>query len=107
MKWQAGLLAVAAGTLLFLGSAGTAKAHPSNRQCFERIQREQGKLQREIRRHGVFSRQAQNRRTAIARLRHQCGQRFRSGRNRIPFTGFVEACPQAIATLKNRLRDAR
>ena len=70
-----------AAAFLFAG-VGTAQARGN---CRERIQREEFKLQREIRRHGFYSRQAQNRREKIYRLRQQCGSAFfgrRDGRGR-------------------------
>ena len=67
------------GGVLFLGGAGVAQAN--DRNCGERLRNEQYKLERDIRRHGAFSRQAQNRREHILRLRQQCGFGFRGNRN--------------------------
>jgi type II secretory pathway component PulJ len=67
-------LSLAAGALLMLGAASTAQAdHRNDRKCFERVRSEQNKLERDIRRHGFFSRQAQHRRERLAQLRRSCG----------------------------------
>ena len=70
MSWRAGLLSTALGALVLLGTAGTAQAH--DRNCLGRIQREELKLDRDIRRHGLFGRQAQHRRENLLRLRNSC-----------------------------------
>lgn len=72
MRWRFGL-ALAAGVLLCLGSAGTAQAHPRDNKCFDKIHKEQRKLERDIAKHGFFSRQAQHRRVKIERMREACG----------------------------------
>jgi hypothetical protein len=73
-------LAGALGAALLLGGATTARADDwgrgRDRQCWNRINREEDKLRRDIRRHGIFSRQAQNRRAKLHRLRQQCGGSF-------------------------------
>ena len=78
MKLRGFFLAGALGAALLLGGATTAQAdhRDRDRQCWERINREEHKLQRDIRRHGIFSRQAQHRRAKIHRLRQQCGVGF-------------------------------
>ncbi len=58
-----------AAAFLFAG-AGTAKADRCNEN---KVRNEQWQLQRDIQRHGFFSRQAQHRREKIQRLRQQCG----------------------------------
>ena len=60
------------GTFLLFGSV-PARAHNT---CFDRIHREEQKLQRDISRHGYVSRQAQHRRQKLFRLRQQCGTGF-------------------------------
>ena len=59
MNWKATLLAAAFGATLFFAGAEPAQAQSN---CIERIRREEWKLQRDIRRHGFFSRQARHRR---------------------------------------------
>lgn len=83
MSWRTTVLAAAAWSFLLLGSAGAAQAHPRRHprvvhdpNCAERIHREEHKLDRDIRRHGAFSRQAQRRREKIHRLREKCGFGF-------------------------------
>ena len=62
-----------------LAGAGTAQARDTCREC---IQREEFKLQREIRRHGWNSRQVRNRREKIYRLQRECGGRSYFGDRR-------------------------
>lgn len=80
MRRRGFLLAGALGAAFLFGGASTAQGDDwgrgRNRQCWQRINREEDKLRRDIRRHGVFSRQAQNRRQKIHRLRQQCGGSF-------------------------------
>lgn len=81
MRLKNCLLTATTGALLFLGGAATAEARP-DRNCSARINREVNKLEREIRRHGFFSRQAQQRRIKIDRMRQQCGFAGLWGRGR-------------------------
>lgn len=60
------------GAAFLLAGAGTAQAD-HDRNCGNRVRNEQYKLQREIQRHGYYSRQAQHRREGLLRLRRQCG----------------------------------
>lgn len=78
MKLRGVFLTGALGAALLLGGADTAQAdhRARDRQCWDRINREEHKLHRDIRRHGIFSRQAQHRRAKIHRLRQQCGGNF-------------------------------
>ena len=62
------------GAMFLFAGVGTAQAHDNN--CSDRIRKEEIKLQREVRKHGSFSRQAQNRREKLLRLRQQCGDSF-------------------------------
>lgn len=72
------MFALVIGVALFL-TAGVAQAHPRNYgNCRARIEREEAKLARDIRRHGFHSRQAEQRRIKLARLHRECG--FSSGR---------------------------
>jgi len=69
MRLRGVFLTGALATAFVLAGAGVAEAN----NCRDRIQREEYKLQRDIRRHGLFSHQARNRRAKIQRLRRQCG----------------------------------
>ncbi len=84
--WRGTLVSAALGGALLLGvsfvPSGTAQARDRDDQCFERLRREESKLDRDANRHGFFSRQAQNDRRRIQQLRGQCrfeGRRFRRG----------------------------
>lgn len=66
------LLAMTLGTLMLLGTAAPAMAARHD-GCARRIQRAELNLDRAIRRHGVRSRQAQNRRRELERARASCG----------------------------------
>lgn len=73
MKWRGLFLTGAlAAAFMFVG-ADTAQAHDN---CSVRLNREEQHLQRDIRRHGFYSRQAQHRRQRIAELRRECYSRF-------------------------------
>jgi hypothetical protein len=72
MRLRGVFLTGALATAFVLAGAGVAEAN----NCRDRIQREEYKLQRDIRRHGLFSHQARNRRAKIQRLRRQCGPSF-------------------------------
>lgn len=74
------LVAAALGSAVFFAGAGSAEAHYGrydrfDRNCARKISREEDRLQREIRRHGYFSRQARHRRARLAQLYRQCGAR--------------------------------
>ncbi len=84
--WRGTLLSAALGGALLLGvsflPSGTAQARDRDDHCFGRLRREEIKLDRDINRHGFFSRQAQHDRRKIRELRGQCrfeGRRFRRG----------------------------
>lgn len=80
MNWKAAVVSSAAGMLLWLGAASPAEARHD--RCFDRVRNEQWKLERDIRQHGFFSRQAQNRREKIFRLERSCARdAFRHRRN--------------------------
>ncbi len=70
--WKGALLHAALGGAMLLGSmlltSGTAQAA----DCRERIRNEEWKLQRDVNRHGFFSRQARHDRQRIAELREGC-----------------------------------
>jgi hypothetical protein len=75
MKGRHVILATAAGMLMMLGAAQPARADHRDRldNCYRKVEKEERKLDREVRRHGWHSRQAQHRREKIARLRFTCG----------------------------------
>ena len=68
MNWKTGLAGLSLGVGMLFTGAGTARAD----HCFDRLQREELQLRRDIGRHGFYSRQAQHRRQRIERLRWQC-----------------------------------
>ena len=74
-SWKATLLRAALGGAMLLGGAllpgGTAQAQDRH-QCFERLRREEWRLERDIERHGFHSRQAQRDRRRIHELRDRC-----------------------------------
>jgi len=78
MNWKTSLLATAAlgGVLLFGGAA--AQARDRDDKCFERMRREEIKLDRDIQRHGFNSRQARHDREKLREARERC--RFERGR---------------------------
>ncbi len=76
-SWKATLLSAALGTAALLGgvmlSSGTAQAR--DRDCGAKIRAEERELDRNIRRHGFFSRQANRDRRELNALRARCGNR--------------------------------
>jgi len=65
-------VAVAVGLLLMLGGPLAVTASAADRDCGERVAREQRELDRAIDRHGYNSRQAEHERREIAKLRAKC-----------------------------------
>ena len=94
MRWKVSLLTAALGGVLLLGGAASAQARERDRECRARLRGEESKLERDIERHGFFSRQAEHRREKIRGLREGCrfegrfnrrrdnDDRFRNGRHR-------------------------
>ncbi len=84
--WKTTLLSAALGGALLLGgvllSSSTAQADDWNRGCQGRIRAEERDLQRSIRRHGFFSRQANRDRRELNALRARCGGNRRWDGNR-------------------------
>ncbi len=69
--WLGAFVGAALGMLLM---GGVAQADPwEHRSCRARIEREEAKLLRDIRRHGFGSRQVEQRRWKLARLHRECG----------------------------------
>ena len=78
------LLAAAAGLAFTLAGAQPARADRydhDRRDCYRKIDKQEDKLQKEVRRHGWRSRQAQREREKLDRIRYQCGDRYGWGRN--------------------------
>ncbi len=73
------LFAVLLGALVMFGGAGVAKAYDRDRDdaCYRRIAKEERELDRAVRRHGYYSRQANDERLELARLQSECGRRWR------------------------------
>ncbi len=69
---KATLLAAALGGFLLLGSAAPAQARDRDDKCAQRIRQTEAQLQREIQRHGEYSRQAQKRRHELEKAREGC-----------------------------------
>ncbi len=65
------LAAVLSAFLLFCG-ATPAQAHDGDGNCARRIHRAEEKLEREIYRHGPYSRQAEKRRHELEEARERC-----------------------------------
>jgi hypothetical protein len=73
------LFAVLLGALVMFGGAGAAQANDRLRDdaCYHKINKEEHELDRAIRKHGYYSRQADNERRELARLRYECGRGWR------------------------------
>ncbi len=82
MNWKAGLLSAALGGILLFGGAAATQARDRDDKCFERMRREEQKLDRDINRHGFNSRQAQHDREKLREARDRCrGESNRRWRN--------------------------
>ncbi len=81
MYWRTALRTTALGAAMLLGGAmlsgTTAQARDRDDRCFERIRNEERKLDRDIERHGRFSRQAEHDGQKIRDLREGCRVRGR------------------------------
>jgi hypothetical protein len=73
------LFAVLLGALVMFGGAGAVQASDRDRDdaCYRKINKEERELGRAIRKHGYYSRQADNERRELARLQNECGRRWR------------------------------
>lgn len=69
--WRMTLLTAAFGGFLLFGAAGRADARDFEK-CQRRIDKEEWKLQREINRHGFYSRQAEHKRHELRDARERC-----------------------------------
>ncbi len=66
-------MATALGGALLLGGIPAAQVHNRGRYCEERIRREEWRLERDIPRHGFYSRQAHRDRQRLYEVRERCG----------------------------------
>jgi hypothetical protein len=77
------LFAVILGALVMFGGAGLAQANEHDRDrnnaCSRKISKEERELDRAVRKHGYYSRQANEERLELSRLQNDCG-RGRRGR---------------------------
>jgi hypothetical protein len=75
------LFAVLLGALVMFGGAGAAQASDHDRDrddaCYRKINKEERELDKAIRKHGFYSRQANEERREIARLQNECSRRWR------------------------------
>lgn len=69
---KASLLAAVLSAFLLFGGATPAQAHDRDDNCSRRIHRAEEKLEREIYRHGYYSRQAQHQRHELQEERQRC-----------------------------------
>ena len=86
MNWRMALRTAALGVTMLLGVSllpgATAQARDRSDRCYERISKQEGKLRRDIERHGYNSRQARNDRHELNELRQGCrvqGRNWRRG----------------------------
>jgi hypothetical protein len=69
---KTGLLVAALAGFLLLSGAAPVQAHDRNDDCYRRIHRAEEKLEREIYRHGYYSRQARHQRHELQEERERC-----------------------------------
>jgi hypothetical protein len=71
------LFAVMLGALVMFGGAGVAQANDHDRDrddaCYRKIKKEERELDRAVRRHGYYNRQANDERRELSRLQSECG----------------------------------
>lgn len=70
MSWRTTLLGAVLGGMVLLGGASAAQARDN---CENRIRKEQRDLDRAIRKHGFYSRQANEERQELRRAQARCG----------------------------------
>lgn len=70
------LLVLAGVAAVWLAGAAGAAAQPRNDSCYRELRKEEEKWERDVRKHGYSSRQAQHRREKIASIRARCEARF-------------------------------
>ena len=67
---------LAMGAMLVFAGAPQAKADDDHRDCRERIERDQARLDRAVQRHGEGSRQARHARHELNEQREKCWNRY-------------------------------
>ncbi|GEM_PF-1854539 len=80
MNWKTVLRSTALVGAMLLGGALLPGATAQARDCYDRIRDQEWKLQRDIERHGYYSRQARHDRHELGELRQSC--RFEGRRDR-------------------------
>lgn len=80
MLWKAALAAALAGGFLLLGGATTARADNYD-SCRRNVDKWEDRLERDIDRHGTYSRQANHDRHELGEARESC-ERHYGGRDR-------------------------
>lgn len=83
MRFKSWLLAGAAALTFTLAGAQPARADHGHdrRECYRKIEKQEYKLEKEIRKHGYYSRQAQREREKLFRIRRECGRHLGWGRD--------------------------
>lgn len=69
---KASLLVALLSAFLLFGGVTPTQARDRDGDCYRRIQRAEEKLEREIHRHGPYSRQAEKRRHELEEARERC-----------------------------------
>jgi hypothetical protein len=80
MNWRRNLLRAVLGSVVVLGGMTLASVPASADRyssCQRKIEKEERELDRQIRRHGYWSRQAQHERQELRNLRARCGGFYR------------------------------
>ena len=67
---------LAMGAMFLFAGVPQAKADDDHRECRERVERDQAKLDRAIQRHGERSRQAEHARHELNEQRERCWNRY-------------------------------
>ena len=75
MIWKTALASALAGGFLLLGGATTARAD-SYEGCRRNVDKWEDRLERDIPRHGYYSRQANHDRHELAEARESCERRY-------------------------------
>ena len=78
MLWKTALASVLAGGLL-LSSGATAVRADDYYSCRRNVEKWEARLDRDINRHGVYSRQANHDRHELAEARENCAHRYGNG----------------------------
>jgi hypothetical protein len=75
MLWKTALTSALAGGFLLLGGATTVRADYYE-TCRQNVDKWEDKLERDIDRHGLYSRQANHDRHELAEARESCERRY-------------------------------